>query len=58
MCNSNNIVLFLFIFDIIVDFSRLNNKIKYFYIHSCIFLVLFSKRNECIVYMKIYSLLI
>ena len=36
----------------------INNKIKYFYIRSFIFLALFSKRNECIFEIKIYILVI
>ena len=31
MHNSNNLVLFSFIFEIIIVFSRLNNKRKYFF---------------------------
>ena len=45
MHNSIDIVLFSSIFEIINGFSWLNNKRKYLYIHSCIFLILFSKRN-------------
>ena len=48
MHNPNNLVLFPSIFEIIIGFSWLSNKRKYFYIHSYIFLVLFSKRNEYI----------
>ena len=47
MHNSNNIVLFSSIFEIIIVFSCFKDKRKYFYLHSYIFLVLFSKRNEC-----------
>ena len=48
MHNSNNIISFPFIFEIIIIFSGFNDKRKYFYLHSCIFLNLFSNRNECI----------
>ena len=36
----------------------LNNKRKYFFVHSFIFLVLFSVRNDNIFEMKIYCLVI
>ena len=36
----------------------LNNKRKYFYIHSFIFLVLLSKINERIFEIKLYSIVI
>ena len=48
MHNSHNIILFPFIFEIIIIFSSLNDKRKILYLHSCIFLNLFSKRHECI----------
>ena len=56
--NSNNIVSFTSIFEIIIGFSWLNNMRNYFYIHSCIFLALFFKRNECIFEMKFILLLV
>ena len=36
----------------------INNKRKYFDIHSFICFALFSKRNECIFEIEIYSLVI
>ena len=41
-------MLILLIFEIIIIFSCLNDKRKDFYLDSCIFLNLFSKKNECI----------
>ena len=57
MHNSNNLVLFTSIFEIIIVFSLVKNKRKYF-LYTHIFIVLFSKRNECIFEMKIYSFII
>ena len=58
MHNSNNIVMFSSMFEIIIGFSQLNNERKYLYIYLYIFLVLFSKINEYIFLMKIYFLII
>ena len=53
MHNFKIIILFPFILEIIIVFSSFNYKRKYFYLYSCIFLNLFSKRNECIFKIKI-----
>ena len=54
----NNVILILFIFEIIIMFSQLNDKRKDVYLHSCIFLNVFYKIHECIYLIKIHSIVI